>query len=138
MRAPALSAAKSPRLPARTETRDIIDFVLGKNDLKTWFRFCGTMFSLVVSKSPHRVCRLQAAKPTGCFYMPYAHDMREKTCQARNRGIYTPGRQPSFVEKTMAFIDALPCSSEGRCCFLHVRELMDQEGFGPGPLPPGA
>jgi hypothetical protein len=117
MRAPALSAAKSPRLPARTETRDIIDFVLGKNDLKTWFRFCGTMFSLVVSKSPHRVCRLQAAKPTGCFYMPYAHDMREKTCQTRNRGIYTPGRQPPFVEKTMAFSAHCPAAARADAAF---------------------
>ena len=103
MRAPASSAARSPRLPARTETRDTIDFVLGKNDLKTWFRFCGTMFSLVVSKSSHRVCRLQAAKPTGCFYMPYAHDMREKPVRREIVEFIRPADNRPLLRKPWLF-----------------------------------
>ena len=74
-----------------------------KTILKTWFRFCGTMFSLVVSKSSHRVCRLQAAKPTGCFYMPYAHDMREKPVRREIVEFIRPADNRPLLRKPWLF-----------------------------------
>ena len=100
---PSVKRRKKSEAARKNRNKRYYDFVLGKNDLKTWFRFCGTMFSLVVSKSSHRVCRLQAAKPTGCFYMPYAHDMREKPVRREIVEFIRPADNRPLLRKPWLF-----------------------------------